>query len=262
MKAHKGAPPIGWENVPGLPGYIREKAAKRDDGELLSIMRALAEREMAKSLGEMEKVKGEEGKQGRDGPVGPEGPTGRDGKPGRDGRDGKDGLAGSQGEKGAKGDKGPVGPEGKAGKPGQDGKDGKEGTNGVGIADVKAYGNDLQIKLTDGRVHKFRVSGGGSSVTAFGGGRSSLEAGVGIDIAGEVISIKRTWTDYATRWDAEPALTGTASTPAAGDVYAYILGGVTRYRLVPTSYAPAGDVFYGDFTGGACSGPLVARTEP
>jgi hypothetical protein len=70
-----------------------------------------------------------------------------------------------------------------------------------------------------------------------------------------------TWTDLVSRWDAEPTLVGTAATPAAGDVYAYNLGGATRYRLVPAPYGPAADVFYNEFSAGACSGPIVARNQ-
>lgn len=70
-----------------------------------------------------------------------------------------------------------------------------------------------------------------------------------------------TWTDLATRWDAEPTLTGTATTPTAGDVYAYTLAGATRYRLVPAAYTPAADVFYTAYASGVCSGPIVARNQ-
>jgi hypothetical protein len=139
----------------------------------------------------------------------------------------------------------------------------EKGKDGVGIANVKSHGQDLHLILTDGKVHKFKVSGGGG--TPFGGGGGggqTLTPGDGIEIDGDTISVKRNWTDYVTRWDVIPELTGTATAPVAGDVYTYILGGVTRFRLVPTSYTPVEDVFYGAFAGGECSDPLAPRIEP
>jgi hypothetical protein len=139
-------------------------------------------------------------------------------------------------------------------------KDGKDGVNGVGIKDIKSHGNDIRIELTNGKGAQFRLAGGGA--TPLGGGGKTLTPGDGVVIDSGVISVKRTWTDYVTRWDTIPVLTGAGTAPVAGDVYAYTLGGVTRYRLVPTAYAPGDDMFYESFAGGECTGALAARTEP
>lgn len=66
------------------------------------------------------------------------------------------------------------------------------------------------------------------------------------------------WTDLVTRWDAAPTQ---AATIAAGGVFAYVLDGTTRYRLVPSPYSPAGDAFYATFTGGTLSGLLARRSD-
>ena len=43
IKAHKGAPPIGWENVPGMTGFIRQKTANKSaDQGLAEVTRAMA----------------------------------------------------------------------------------------------------------------------------------------------------------------------------------------------------------------------------
>lgn len=65
-----------------------------------------------------------------------------------------------------------------------------------------------------------------------------------------------TWSDLVTRWDAAPSPAGST---AAGEVYAYQLDGVTRYRLVPEPYAASGDRFYGSFVGGVLTTPLASR---
>jgi hypothetical protein len=65
-----------------------------------------------------------------------------------------------------------------------------------------------------------------------------------------------TWSYLVTQWDVTPALSATI---AAGGVYAYTLDGVTRYRLVPSPYSPAGDAFYATFSGGVLSTLVAAR---
>ena len=65
-----------------------------------------------------------------------------------------------------------------------------------------------------------------------------------------------TWEHLVTNWSTAPAQAGTV---AAGAVYAYTLGGVTRYRLVPTAYSAGQDAFYANFTGGVLSGLIVSR---
>jgi hypothetical protein len=64
------------------------------------------------------------------------------------------------------------------------------------------------------------------------------------------------WSDLVTQWDVTPALSATI---AAGSVYDYTLDGVTRYRLVPSPYSPAGDAFYATFAGGVLSNLVAAR---
>lgn len=65
-----------------------------------------------------------------------------------------------------------------------------------------------------------------------------------------------TWDYFATNWTAAPSQAGIV---AAGDVYAYTLGGVTRYRLVPSVYSAAQDAFYSSFSGGVLSGLIISR---
>ena len=65
-----------------------------------------------------------------------------------------------------------------------------------------------------------------------------------------------TWNTLATEWDVEPSLVAAID---GGDVYTYVLEGVTRYRLVPDPYVAALDVFYEAFDGTTLSGPIVAR---
>lgn len=254
-------PPVGWELVPGLAGYMREKKVAKTES---------ASPDLMKVLDALETVKGKDGRDGADG------------KPGRDGADGKDGAQGLDGPRGPQGDDGKPGRDGKDGAPGKDGKSGKDGKPGkdgapgkdgkpgkdgiaVGIKDIKSHGSDVRIELTDGSIKQFRLAGGG---TSFGGGGGdsgvTLTAGAGIEIdAGtNIISVKRTWTDYVTRWDAEPVLSGESTGPVAGEVYTYVLGGVTRFRLVPTAYTPVEDIFYEAFSGGACSGVIAMRIEP
>lgn len=64
------------------------------------------------------------------------------------------------------------------------------------------------------------------------------------------------WGYYATHWSVEPSQIDTI---AAGSVWAYTLGAVTRYRLVPSPYLPTGDAFYQSFSAGILSGLIVTR---
>lgn len=65
-----------------------------------------------------------------------------------------------------------------------------------------------------------------------------------------------TWDYFAANWTAAPSQAGIV---AAGNVYAYTLGGVTRYRLVPSVYSAAQDAFYSSFSGGVLSGLIISR---
>ncbi|MFN3332796.1 MAG: hypothetical protein ACK47M_09830 [Caldilinea sp.] len=69
-------------------------------------------------------------------------------------------------------------------------------------------------------------------------------------------SDSQSWFHFITNWDMAPVLID--SIPS-GDVYAYVLDGVTRYRLVPDPYAVEDDAFYTTFTGGVLSGLIVTR---
>ena len=66
-----------------------------------------------------------------------------------------------------------------------------------------------------------------------------------------------TWDYLAMHWSVAPTLVGVA---AGGQVYAYTLNGVTRYRLVPTTtYNSTQDAFYSTYNAGVLSGFIVAR---
>lgn len=67
------------------------------------------------------------------------------------------------------------------------------------------------------------------------------------------------WAHLAASWSTPPALVGPATSPVPGQVYAYTLGDVTRYRLVPTSYSPAQDSFYAAHSNGECTGLVCSR---
>lgn len=67
------------------------------------------------------------------------------------------------------------------------------------------------------------------------------------------------WTSLSTRWDTEPTLDTTIS---EGDVYTYVLDGVTRYRLVPDPYTAENDAFYTTFSGGVLSDLITKRNDP
>jgi len=72
-------------------------------------------------------------------------------------------------------------------------------------------------------------------------------------------AVPLTWGHLAMHRSALPADAGRATAPVAGDVLAYTLGGVTRYRLVPDSGLPTQDAFYSTFAAGVCSGLIVSR---
>lgn len=163
-------PPAGWERVPGVPGYIREKRASSARDPLVDAV--IARLDIAKG------DTGEQGPQGVRGPKGEQGPQGERGHRGEQGPMG--GPKGERGERGEQGLKGEQGADGRDGKNGVDGKagarglkgepgaNGRDGTDGVGIADIKANGSDMLVMLSDGRTQRLMVGGG--SVTPFGGG--------------------------------------------------------------------------------------------
>jgi hypothetical protein len=72
-------------------------------------------------------------------------------------------------------------------------------------------------------------------------------------------AVPLTWVHLAIQRSADPTDAGRATEPVPGDVLAYTLGGVTRYRLVPDSGLPTDDAFYSNFAAGVCSGFIVSR---
>lgn len=230
IKAHKGAPPPGWENVPGMSGFIREKTKAEGDTSAEAVLERLR------------------------GPRGPEGKPGKDGRPGRDGERGQDGESLAKIQQPDEQHievvttRGQVHrfalPRGPAGEPGQP---------GVSIAKVyQSRDGALVIKLTDGAEHSFSIperrvtvlgggggAGGGDSVNVAEGGGLELDP-----VSGELRIV--TWMFFAGHWDTAPSRIGAVASPVAGDLYEYVLRGVTRYRLVPATYTPAEDAFYSD----------------
>lgn len=72
------------------------------------------------------------------------------------------------------------------------------------------------------------------------------------------------WDTWVLNWTARPqVLTGTYTDPNSnsGRVIRYSYGGVTRYRFVPTTYAPNNDAFYSTLSGTTVSGLLTARSS-
>lgn len=130
-------PPRGWEQVPGVPGMMREKvAAKGGDALLDAVMQRLA---IAKGdtgdKGERGPPgqRGEKGERGEKGDPGPAGRDGKDGKDGKDGRPGKDGAPGPRGQAGARGERG------------------EKGDPGTTIEGVETAGELISLVLGDGR---------------------------------------------------------------------------------------------------------------
>ena len=64
------------------------------------------------------------------------------------------------------------------------------------------------------------------------------------------------WNYLATQWSVTPTL---LTTIASGDVWQYTLIGVTRYRLVPSTYNATQDSFYSTFDGTTLSGLITSR---
>jgi hypothetical protein len=95
----------------------------------------------------------------------------------------------------------------------------------------------------------------------------AVRVGAGFDLyitdsTGQVahkVNDSLTWGHLAMHWSVEPTAAGRATSPVAGDVLAYTLGSVTRYRLVPDSGLPTDDAFYSNFAAGVCSGFIVSR---
>lgn len=198
MRLHLGDPPAGWESVPGFAGFIREIIVPPPkDGE----------QGPPGPQGEP----GPQGPQGEPGPqglIGPEGPQGPPGPAGRDGKDGRDGKPGPRGPAGA------AGPQGPAGDP------------GVGIDDVTAFGQDMLIKMSDGREKRFRLPQGGGTPFGGGGGGGSttLAALTDTSVVGATDGQKLMYDGIIDKWVAVTSSTVTVSAvaplnPRVGDIW-------------------------------------------
>ena len=118
---------------------------------------------------------GEQGPEGPQGPVGPQGPQG---------------IQGEQGPQGIQGPQGPYGLQGPQGEPGSNGAQGPEGPEGNGIADIEKTGTSglvdtYTITMDDETTYTFTVTNGRD-------GSATIEAGNGISIDGDVVSIDET----------------------------------------------------------------------
>lgn len=121
---------------------------------------------------------------GAQGPAGPQGPQGPAGIPG------EQGPQGEQGEPGETGPQGPQGPRGIQGPQGIQGPEGEQGETGNGISSIVKTGTvDLvdtyTITMTDGSTYNFTVTNGKD-------GSATIEAGYGININGDEISVDQT----------------------------------------------------------------------
>lgn len=203
MKFHTGEPPEGWERVPGFPALIREKVIPPPkDGE--------------------PGPAGPQGEPGPQGPQGEQGPPGQDGKDGAPGKDGRDGRDGKDGAPGPRGERGPAGPAG---------KDGKDGQSGVGIEDVKAYGQDMILKMTDGQEKRLKLLGlgggtafGGAGGSSGGGGASSLSQLTDVNLTSLGDNQKLVYDASSSKWNNLTMATVTVSAtapvnPKVGDIW-------------------------------------------
>lgn len=70
------------------------------------------------------------------------------------------------------------------------------------------------------------------------------------------------WFYLSTQWDVAPVNVGTATVNGQpGDVFSYILRGVTRYRFVPTTYDASLDGFYGTYAAGVLTNFICNRGD-
>ena len=127
---------------------------------------------------------GPQGPQGIQGPQGPYGLQGPKGDPGENGATGPEGPQGPQGEQGIQGEQGPQGEQGETG------PQGETGATGNGIANIAKTGTSglvdtYTITMTNGDTYTFTVTNGED-------GTSTIEAGYGININGDEISIDQT----------------------------------------------------------------------
>lgn len=165
---------------------------------------------------------------------------------GEKGDQGEQGIQGPKGEQGDRGEQGSTGPEGKAGRDGVDGKDGQDGQDGVSVVDAEIdVDNHLVLKLSDGSELD---AGSLESLTAVGQEIYASVSKGGITSADQTY----TWIDYASGFTSTPTF---VETIASGDVYSYVYGSTTLYRLVGTSE----DSFYESFSSPTLSGLVISR---
>lgn len=70
------------------------------------------------------------------------------------------------------------------------------------------------------------------------------------------------WFYLSTQWDVAPTTVGTAVISGQpGDVFSYLLRGVTRYRFVPTTYDAGLDGFYATYAAGILTGLICNRGD-
>ena len=124
------------------------------------------------------------GATGAQGPEGPQGPVGPKGDKGDTGPQGPQGIQGPQGPYGLQG------PKGDPGSNGATGPEGPQGEEGNGIASIAKTGtvglvDTYTITMTDGSTYTFTVTNGKD-------GTSTIEAGYGISINGNEISVDNT----------------------------------------------------------------------
>lgn len=121
---------------------------------------------------------------GAQGPAGPQGPQGPAGVPGEQGPQGEQGIQGETGPQG------PQGPRGIQGPQGIQGPEGEQGETGNGISSITKTGtvglvDTYTITMTDGSTYNFTVTNGKD-------GTATIEAGYGININGDEISVDNT----------------------------------------------------------------------
>ena len=124
------------------------------------------------------------GATGAQGPEGPQGPVGPKGDKGDTGPQGPQGIQGPQGPYGLQG------PKGDPGSNGATGPEGPQGEDGNGIASIAKTGtvglvDTYTITMDNGATYTFTVTNGKD-------GTSTIEAGYGININGDTISVDQT----------------------------------------------------------------------
>ena len=250
IKQHQGPPPAGWENLPGFPGFIRQvSATSKTEPAGADLVKVLDKLSGVVEKGAQAGPPGQDGKDGIDGAPGPQGESGPPGPPGADG------IAGPPGPPGRDGKTGPRGPEGKPGRDGQDGKD------GIGIQEVKGYGQDLLIKLSDGRESRMRLLGGGGG-TPFGGGGGS--GGVTKITAGTNVTITPPEGSGEVTISAASGLplgTTTAGIPDSTDRRYVTDAQLAFLALTPPSFLAIAQSVITDVTGDGTAYQVVFGTE-